>query len=152
MATVQGIAYWAKVQNPDITFDPMWSIDLAVDKETARGFKAKGVAIKQNEDGEYLVKFKRKVTRANGGENNPPRIVDGNKKPLLDMIGNGSEVIVQYQTYDWTYKTKKGVGTDLIAVQVLKLVEYTQKEPEVDEFEELGDTEVQDAPFDDDEF
>jgi len=155
MATVQGIAYWARVHNPDTTFDPQWCIDLVVDKQTAKGFKDKGVKIKQNDDGEYVVKFKRNVARSNGGENKPPRIVDAGKKPMLDEIGNGSEVVIQYQTYDWKYKTKTGVGVDLMAVQVLKLVEYSggSDTDEFDEHEPAIEVKGEDSvPFDDDEF
>lgn len=153
MATVEGVAYWARVHTPDTTYDPQWCIDLVVDKKIAKGFNDKGVKVKQNDDGEYVVKFKRNVEKKNGGENKPPRIVDVGKKPLLDEIGNGSKVVVQYQTYDWKYKTKSGVGVDLMAVQVLELVEYKGAN-DADEFEEHEpaiEADAKDAPFDDDD-
>ena len=74
------------------------------------------------------LKFKRKVSKANGDKNQQPQLVDAEKNPLNKIVGNGSKVKVMYKSYDWNYKGKTGKGLDLQAVQVLDLVEYTPKE------------------------
>ena len=40
MALVEGKAYWASVTTPNTTFDPIYSVDLVVDEETASQFEA----------------------------------------------------------------------------------------------------------------
>ena len=68
MPTVEGKAYWASVTRPNTTFDPVYQIDLAVDEQTAKSFKDSGVAVKTDDRGN-IVKFKRKVARADGTKN-----------------------------------------------------------------------------------
>jgi len=70
---------------------------------------------------------------------------------MLDLIGNGSEVIVQYRTYEWSNRFGSGIGADLVAVQVLELVPYKGGQVK-DELEVQGTTKVLDTPddFDDD--
>ena len=75
-----------------------------------------------------IIRFKRKVQKANGDKNTQPTLVDAGKKPLDKIVGNGSKVKVMYRPYDWNFKGKKGKGLDLQAVQVVDLIEYTPKE------------------------
>ncbi len=82
MPTVEGKAYWASVTRPNTTFDPVYQIDLAIDDKTAEEFKGKGVSVKQDERGS-VVKFKRKVARADGTKNPMPRLVDSAKILLM---------------------------------------------------------------------
>ena len=49
------------------------------------------------------------------------------------MIGNGSEVNVKFHTFNWTYNNKSGIGADLDAVQVVKLVEYGADFDDIDD-------------------
>jgi hypothetical protein len=132
MAQVEGTAYWASLIRPNEKFEPMWRIDLAVDDNTAADLAKEGIALGETViDGNTIknvVKFKRKVSKANGDKNQPPSIVDGQKQPLDKIVGNGSKVVVMYKSYDWNYKGKTGKGLDLQAVQVKNLVEYTPKE------------------------
>ena len=81
MPTVEGKAYWASVTRPNTTFDPVYQIDLAVDDKTAEEFKGKGVTVKQDDRG-AIIKFKRKVARADGTKNPMPRLVDSAKNPI----------------------------------------------------------------------
>ena len=118
MPTVEGKAYWASVTRPNTTFDPVYQIDLAVDDKTAEEFKGKGVSVKQDERGS-VVKFKRKVARADGTKNPMPRLVDSAKHPIDVLVGNGSKVKVLYKPFDWTFAGKSGTSLDLQAVQVL---------------------------------
>jgi|TARA_R110000787_G_scaffold114648_3_gene224448 hypothetical protein len=132
MAQVEGTAYWASLSRPNEKFEPMWRIDLALDDDTAAQFAKEGFTLGETTiDGETIkniIKFKRKVSKNNGDKNQPPMIVDGAKKPLDKIVGNGSKVVVMYKSYDWNYKGKTGKGLDLQAVQVKDLVEYTPKE------------------------
>jgi len=132
MAQVEGTAYWASLTRPNEKFEPMWRIDLAVDDNTATDLAKEGITLGETViDGNTIknvVKFKRKVSKANGDKNQPPSLVDGQKQPLDKIVGNGSKVVVMYKSYDWNYKGKTGQGLDLQAVQVKNLVEYTPKE------------------------
>ena len=132
MAQVEGTAYWASLTRPNEKFEPMWRIDLAVDDNTAADLAKEGISLGETViDGNTIknvVKFKRKVSKANGDKNQPPSLVDGQKQPLDKIVGNGSKVVVMYKSYDWNYKGKTGKGLDLQAVQVKNLVEYTPKE------------------------
>jgi len=132
MAIVEGKAYWASITRPNEKFEPMWRLDLAVDDATASEFQKQGFTIGEttinDETIKNIIKFKRKVSKANGDRNQQPQLVDAEKKPLDKIVGNGSKVKVMYKSYDWNYKGKTGKGLDLQAVQVLDLVEYTPKE------------------------
>jgi len=132
MAIVEGTAYWASITRPNEKFEPMWRIDLSVDDATASEFQKQGFQVGEtivnDETIKNIIKFKRKVSKANGDKNQQPQLVDADKKPIDKIIGNGSKVKVMYKSYDWNYKGKTGKGLDLQAVQVLDLVEYTPKE------------------------
>ena len=132
MAIVEGKAYWASITRPNEKFEPMWRVDLAVDDATASEFQKQGFTIGEttvnDETIKNIIKFKRKVSKANGDRNQQPQLVDSEKKPLDKIVGNGSKVKVMYKSYDWNYKGKTGKGLDLQAVQVIDLVEYTPKE------------------------
>lgn len=132
MAQVEGTAYWASLSRPNEKFEPMWRIDLALDDDTAAQFAKEGFTLGETTiDGDTvknIIKFKRKVSKNNGDKNQPPMVVDGAKKPLDKIVGNGSKVVVMYKSYDWNYKGKTGKGLDLQAVQVKELVEYTPRE------------------------
>jgi hypothetical protein len=132
MAIVEGTAYWASITRPNEKFEPMWSIDLSVDDKTASEFQKEGFKVGEttidNQTIKNVIKFKRKVSKANGDKNQQPQLVDSEKNPLNKIVGNGSKVKVMYKSYDWNYKGKTGKGLDLQAVQVLDLVEYTPKE------------------------
>lgn len=132
MAQVEGTAYWASLSRPNEKFEPMWRIDLALDDDTAAQFAKEGFTLGETTiDGDTIkniIKFKRKVSKNNGDKNQPPMVVDGAKKPIDNIVGNGSKVVVMYKAYDWNYKGKTGKGLDLQAVQVKELVEYIPKE------------------------
>ena len=132
MAIIEGTAYWASLTRPNEKFEPMWRIDLAVDDKTAEDFRSQGISVGETVVDEQtisnIIRFKRKVQKANGDKNQQPTLVDGGKKPLDKIVGNGSKVKVMYRPYDWNFKGKKGKGLDLQAVQVVNLIEYTPKE------------------------
>ena len=132
MAIIEGTAYWASLTRPNEKFEPMWRIDLAVDDKSADELKSQGISLGETTIDDKtisnIVRFKRKVQKANGDKNQQPQLVDAEKRPLEKIVGNGSRVKVMYKPYEWNFKGKKGIGLDLQAVQVLDLIEYTPKE------------------------
>ena len=139
MAIQEGIAYWANVTTPNTRFEPVYTVDLVVDDSTAtnfesRGFKVKDLVINDEKIGRAIT-IKRKVNGPNGLVRNPPKLVDSNKNPIDDLVGNGSRVKVQYN--EWEVENKFGTfkGLDFQAMQVLDLVSY--KSGDGDEFEAL---------------
>jgi len=120
---VEGTAYWASIKEPNTTFEPMYTVNLVVDEETANDFASRGHTIKQMDEGSAIV-IKRKVNGPNGMVRVAPRLLDQNKQEVHLAVGNGSKVRVQYNEYDWEWKGKAGKGLDLQAVQIVDLVEY----------------------------
>lgn len=123
MAVIEGKAYWASVSVPNIKFDPVYTINLVIDDQEAQEFAAKGFKVKQLEEGPCIV-IKRKVTNKKGVKNSVPKLVNKDKEPMNELIGNGSRVRVQYKPWDVSNQFGDFQGLDLQAVQVLELVAY----------------------------
>lgn len=142
---IQGEAMWASVLSPNTTFEPMWQTDLIITDEQAKAVEKLGLKVKKKDVGN-VVTFKRKVNRADGGENDAPVVVDANKEPFKQLIGNGSKIIVQFHVYEWSNKFGTGKGADLQGVQVIEHVEVEgARPPDGAEFEPVdgeGDDDV----------
>ena len=125
---ISGTAYWASVVSPNTTFDPhRWEINVCnLSDETRAMVEEDGLTIKnKGDDRGDFVTIKRNLTRKDGGTNDAPKVVDSNNSPMHNtLIGNGSLVNVKYRPYSWSYSNRKGVSADLMAVQVVDLVEY----------------------------
>ena len=121
MAIVSGTAYWASVTTPNTTYDPVYTVNLVVDEDTAQDFRSKGYAVKDMEEGPALI-IKRKVNGPNGMIRSAPKLVDANKNPIDERVGNGSTVKVQYKEWESVWKGKTFKGLDFQAMQVLDLV------------------------------
>lgn len=136
MATVKGKALYAFVNKPSQFGD--YSVDLVVDDKSAKtltqaGLKGKSAAEKVLPGGEtadkygpWVFKFKQKV-EGKQGTLPPPVVVDTAGKPVTALIGNGSEVIVQYRVGGWSFNNRKGVAGYLQAIQVTNLIPYEKK-------------------------
>ena len=139
---IQVKAYWAAVKNPNTTFDPdgMWTVDVCnLDEANLNIANNDGLIVKnKGDDRGDFVTIKRKVMRKDGQRNKQPDLIDGQKKIVDCMIGNGSTVNVLYSTYDWEYRGRKGTSADLRTVQVLDLVPY--KDGNDDELKEIPGT------------
>ena len=130
MPVLSGKAYWAAVSNPNTTYEPVWQIDLSLDKDNKKKAIESGLPVKNKSDdrGDFVT-IKRKVTSKNGNQNNPPALKDSQKRDIKGtLVGNGSDVNVLFKTYEWSYAGKKGIGADLQAVQVINLIEYEEGE------------------------
>tara|TARA_X000001382_G_C3010786_1_gene128423 strand:+ start:54 stop:467 length:414 start_codon:yes stop_codon:yes gene_type:complete len=123
MALLEGTAYWASIKAPNTTFEPVYTINLVVDKDTAKDFASRGHKVKEMDEGPAVV-IKRKVNGPNGRIRPAPRLLDNNKQDIDLNVGNGSKVRVQYNEYSGEGKFGPYTGLDLQAVQVVDLVEY----------------------------
>lgn len=149
MPTVRGIANWAFTSRPD-NYEH-YTVTLDVDDDfigVLRENKVKSQVkeIEHDKDKEvhdadktYQFKFLRYATRKDGQTNPPPAVVDSKRNPLPGdlLIGNGSEVVVQYSFvgYDDSGTARKRIVLD--AVQVLNLVPYASS-PKLEFGEETG--------------
>jgi len=130
MPVLSGKAYWAAISNPNTTFEPVWSIDLALDSKAKKEAIDLGLTVKNKSDdrGDFVT-IKRKVKNKSGNDNPAPMLKDSQKRDIRGtLVGNGSDVNVLSKVYDWEYAGKKGKGSDLQAVQVTNLVEYSEGE------------------------
>ena len=125
MAIIEGRAYWASITVPNTKFKPVYTINVLVDDKTFKEFKDKKCSVKELDEGKSVV-FRRQVTDKNGNSRPVPKLIDKDKKPITERVGNGSLVKVQYREYPWEYSGRVGTGLDLQAVQVLELVEAEQ--------------------------
>lgn len=134
MPVLSGKAYWASVTNPNVTFEPVWSVDLSVQGDELDKARQMNLNIKNKSDerGDFVT-IKRKVNRKDGSQNQRPSLVDSNKNDMGNtLVGNGSDVNVLFKTYEWEYAGKMGIGTELQKVQVTKLVEYSDNSEDLD--------------------
>ena len=121
MAIVTGTAYWASVTTPNTTYEPVYTVNLVVDEETAQTFRSQGHTVKDMDEGPALI-IKRKVNGPNGMIRQPPKLVDSTKNPIDERIGNGSAAKIQYKEWESVWKGKTFKGLDFQAMQVLDLV------------------------------
>jgi len=128
MAVVSGKAYWASVTSPNTTFEPVYTVDLVVDDKTADDFQARGYKVKELSINEEpvgrAITIKRKVNGADGRTRQAPKLFDKDKVPMDEVVGNGSEVKVQYAEWETSNKYGDFKGLDFQAMQVLDLVSY----------------------------
>ena len=128
MAVVSGKAYWASITSPNTTFEPVYTVDLVVDDKIADDFQARGFKVEELTVNEEVVgraiTIKRKVNGAEGRTRPAPKLFDKDKVPMDEVVGNGSDVKVQYAEWETTNKYGDFKGLDLQAVQVIDLVQY----------------------------
>ena len=151
MAIVKGTAYWAHVQRANTRFDPVYSIDLIIDQETAEKLEGEGLNVREDDRGVFCV-FKRKAEKKDGSPNVKPAVVDAAGNPFTGEVGNGSVVNVQYRPFNWTFGNKKGTGADLIGVQVLELNEYAEDKIQFEEQDGFIASQNVENAFDDSPF
>jgi hypothetical protein len=121
---------WAKVFEPDGTFPPArWSINVYPGDADKAALLKLGIQMRTDEkDGGEFFTAKRNVETNKGKKMDPPRVVDGLKRPFTDPIGNGSVCNVIVNVYPWTFGKKTGMGAWLDAVQVIEHVPYASTE------------------------
>lgn len=147
----KGEAFWARIAVADTKFEHQWKVELRMNKEEADKLTAVGLKPKKQVDDNdniyYSYTFRRYVKRrgSGGGQNSKPMCVDPGLKAYSGLIGNGSQIVVLHKPYNWDFKGRKGVSTDLCGVQIIKLIEYAGTTAgtdgdEAESFEVLGDS------------
>jgi hypothetical protein len=129
---------WVKLdpKNPDMGYDkasPQYSVTVKTgDKVKAEAWKKAGINVKPTEENGtvvYTAGLKKKIYSDAEGRSNtsPPPVVDKSLQPILDTttIGNGSKGNVQVKFKPYTYMGKSGISTQLLALQITEMVEYT---------------------------
>ena len=138
---------WPKLDAPVSPFGtPQWEIQVEVSDDQAKALAADGLPVKQR-DGKNVISLKRKATKRDGSANDPVRVVDAQKAPMMgrSKIGNGSKGnIIAYQM-PYEFAGQKGITNILVAVQVTDLVEFSASGG-VD-FDVIGDEMGADSPF-----
>jgi hypothetical protein len=117
---------WAKLDKPVAPFGTeQWELQIATtDKSVADELSANHLTVKER-DGKFTVSLKRKAKKADGTPNKPVLVVDASTKELDPaIIGNGSIGNVQLFQYPYDTAGRKGIATQLVAVQVVQLEEY----------------------------
>ena len=142
MAVLEGTAYWAFVTTPNTKYDPVYSVNLVVDNETASDFEDRGFTVKQMEEGPAII-IKRKVNGPKGMVRKAPKLIGRNLEPLTVNVGNGSKVKVKYKEWESTWNGRNFKGLDFIKMQVIDLVEY-QSDDDEDELTAIEEEELED--------
>lgn len=153
MALLKGKkAMWSKLGTPEKKYgsdDTQWSIDLVLSDDESRKWVRAGLAQKErfmDVDGVEVpvIKLKKDTHWKKSGEaKTPVKVVDAYGQDVdARLIGNGSIVNVQYSTRDWEFQGRKGKSAELVAVQVIELVQFSGKSSAGDEFEFLAREEV----------
>ena len=142
MAVLEGTAYWAFVTTPNTKYDPVYSVNLVVDNETASDFEDRGFTIKQMEEVPAII-IKIKVNGPKGMVRDAPKLIGRNLEPLTVNVGNGSRVKVKYKEWESTWNGRNFKGLDFIKMQVIDLVEY-QSDDDDDELTAIEEEELED--------
>ena len=144
IVTPKGITNYCWLSSADTKFNPdgVFHTNLILDPDTCKDLcktlkkgyddaqKPKKKAGKKpyfkNEDGDIEIKFSQKaIIRNKAGEEfkKTVAVLDSKQRPVKFNVGNGSTVKVSFKMRPYDYNGC-GISLDLIAVQVLELVEY----------------------------
>jgi len=133
--------YYAKLDKPVSPFGTeIFDLQVRFPKERIQEMSAYG-KVREVEDGNFAINITRKAKNAKG-QKTPVRIVDTDKNPVKDLIGNGSSGNIIVYQYDWNVSGRSGTKTILIAVQVTNLIKYVpQTEVDFDILEPVANKE-----------
>lgn len=105
--------------------DPNWKATIVLDDHWKSELMNAGFNVKQDKDGDWTLTVKRKVNIQGGKTQEPPTVVDANKNPFNELIGNGSVCnFIIYGKYN-NPKDINQVCAYLNAIQVIEHVPYT---------------------------
>lgn len=134
---IRGKASYAKILgDPVLNYakdGKEWKLDLIIDKDTVKEFKALGIGdrVKTKDtyaDGRPHVTFKQAEFKRSGDRNDPIPVKDILQKDWdqSKLIGNESDLEVKFVVKDHGPGKKKGVY--IRGIRVLKLVPFERKE------------------------
>lgn len=122
---------WAKLgDNADTKYmsdEKQWSIEAILTDDQAMKWMESGVKPQVKvKDGVKSVSLRKDcVWKKSGDPKKAPIVVDQFGDPIDPLIiGNESVCNIQYSIRDWEFQGTKGRSAELVAVQVLELVEY----------------------------
>ncbi|MDA8747427.1 hypothetical protein N9M66_04375 [Litoreibacter sp.] len=119
--------YYAKLDKPVSPFGTeIYDLQVRFPANRVKEMSAYG-KVRPVEDGQFAINVTRKAMNAKK-QKTPVRVVDKDKNPIKDLIGNGSKGNVILYSYNWEVSGRSGIKTVLIAVQVTELIKYV---PEV---------------------
>ena len=119
--------YYAKLDKPVTPFGTeIYDLQVRFPKERIVEMAVYG-KVREVEDGNFAINITRKAMNAKK-QKTPVRVVDKDKNPIKDLIGNGSTGNIIVYQYDWEVSGRTGRKTVLIAVQVTDMIKYV---PEV---------------------
>jgi hypothetical protein len=148
--TPKGLAKHAWLLHPDTKFNPdgTYQTNIVLKKEDAKAIckqlkkeyndaqkpkkKAGKMPYFENDDGDIEIKFSQKsIIKTKSGDTfkKTVALLDSKRKPIKVNVGNGSTIRVSFKTRPYDYNGC-GISLDLIAVQVLDLVEWEEREQE----------------------
>jgi len=118
--------YYAKLDKPVSPFGTeIYDLQVRFPKHRVAEMSVFG-KVREVEGGDFAVNITRKAMNAKK-QKTPVRIVDTDKNPIKDLIGNGSTGNVIVYSYPWEVSGRTGVKTILVAVQVTNLISMYQK-------------------------
>lgn len=136
----------------------VWDVQVrTADPDTAEQMKRLGVSVKKSDGsasvpaGLFYANVKRKTKNAKGGANQPVTVVDGQRNPITEELGNGSRGNIKLFSYDYNMPQRSGTAAILTGVQVTSFVRYIREDDFDFEDEDVASDEVE-ASVDDGDF
>jgi len=116
--------YYAKLDKPVVNKfgKEQYDIQLRFPQDRIVEMSAFGKP-RLEKDGNYAINITRNPKNSKG-QDTKVRVVDANKNPITDLIGNGSSGNVIVYSYPYNVGGREGIKTVLIAVQVTNFIKY----------------------------
>ena len=139
-AVASGILQWVKVsegkQATKFKAAGEWQADLIVTKDIAEKFANDNlIKLRQNKEGEYVLKLKKPCVTSKGVKTEPPIVVHADGYEINpDTVGNGSKGTVELYIYEYNNTFGKGLTVWLNKITVTDLDEYLPEDKEPEDF------------------
>ncbi len=152
---LKGKIKWCKHIRPDPTYDK-WSVVMYIEGaelEKVREWQAQGIrnAVKKDDDGWYITLSRKTNIQVRGKVVGlePPKVIDKDGKPIIEMVGNGSDGIAKCVL--WSFNPQPGISGKALrweALRVDTLVPYSKNDyPDGLNGADLENLEKQEALF-----
>ena len=125
---------WTKLAKPEDSFDKShtyWSTVVLVDQATSDKMKKAGMSgagkttVVEGTEVPSIKMTRKTHWKKSGDEKSPVRVVDMYGQDIDPrIIGNGTVANVQYTATPYDFNGRKGRSVELVAIQVVELVEY----------------------------
>jgi hypothetical protein len=116
---------WASLKNPNTTYTPRWEVNMYPPEEGVAQMEDAGIELKTDkETGEKFYKAMRNVQTKSGKELSPPVVVDRQKEPFDQLIGNGSICNIKLTVKEVNAFGQNRVKGYLDSVQVINHIPY----------------------------